>query len=234
MKKILTMSFILLAGLSLTACGSNSSQDKENSSLKAENASLKAGSRPDINKFNDQEYALAAYLKLQGQNAKDLRDNINNMHWSRKDNTYSIDFGAHSTTMTVNKDNVEVTYDDVEGDHMGSGNGHKTYSKAKLFKIIEEQRNGIDDILKSYQSNLQNQNTTQSTQTSNTNTQSTKNDNARTQSQSAGLNKGSHDATGHSTNELSQRSNTEEASSSVSSATIPANNETTQQDYGGQ
>lgn len=42
MKKVLTISAILLVGLSLTACGSNNKQAKENSSLKAQNSSLKA------------------------------------------------------------------------------------------------------------------------------------------------------------------------------------------------
>ena len=65
MKKILTMSFIVLAGLSLTACGSNSSQDKENSSLKAENSSLKVKSLQQEN----------SSLKAKNDS---LRDNENN------------------------------------------------------------------------------------------------------------------------------------------------------------
>lgn len=42
MKRLLTLATIVLAGLSLAACGNNSKEAKDNSSLKAENSSLKA------------------------------------------------------------------------------------------------------------------------------------------------------------------------------------------------
>ena len=48
MKKILTMSLVLLAGVSLSACGSNSNQAKSNASLRAENESLKKADHENI------------------------------------------------------------------------------------------------------------------------------------------------------------------------------------------
>lgn len=102
-------------------------------------------------KYTDQEYALAAYLKLQDQSANDLQKDVSNMHWKQEGNRYIIDFGAHSTSMTVNSNSVDVIYDDVEGDHMGSGNGHKTYSKDDLAKLIKDQRQTIDDVLSFHQ-----------------------------------------------------------------------------------
>ena len=148
MKKIATLVALMLAGFSLTACGKNSAsnqQVKTNSSLRAENSSLKA--KQDLTKYNDAEYALAAYLKLQNQNASDIQDDRDNMTWQQQGNRYTIGFGVHTTSMIVNKNNVEVTYDDTEGDHMGSGNGHKTYSRAVLAKTIKGQKSDIDDLL---------------------------------------------------------------------------------------
>ena len=143
----------LCLGLCLTACGNNS-QSKEHASLEAENSSLKANSRKansnrQQTKISNDEYALMAYLKLQGQSVQELKDNMDNMNWNQDGNTYRIDFGAHTTSMTVTEDNVEVTYDDVQGDHMGQGNGHKTYSKQQLAKEFGNQKSVIEEILSS-------------------------------------------------------------------------------------
>ena len=151
MKRLFGLTTILLLGCTLSACGNNNNQSKENSSLRAENSSLRAKSsskaNENVNKYKDDEYALAAYLKLQNQTASDLAQDAANMNWRANGNSYSIDFGGHTTTMNVNKDSVDVTYDEVEGDHMGSGNGHKTYSKAVLAKLIKEQKSDIDSLL---------------------------------------------------------------------------------------
>lgn len=153
-KKIILTSTILLASLALAGCGNNqstnSSTKAENSSLKAENSSLKAKKSSEKQaKYSEQDYALMAYLKLQGQTANELNRNKNNMNWNQDGNTYRIDFGAHTTSMTVTEDNVEVTYDDVQGDHMGQGNGHKTYSKQQLAKEFGNQKSVIEEILSS-------------------------------------------------------------------------------------
>ena len=153
-KRIILTSTILLASLALAGCGNNQSTSNstkaENSSLKAENSSLKAKKSSEKQaKYSEQDYALMAYLKLQGQTANELNRNKNNMNWNQDGNTYRIDFGAHTTSMTVTEDNVEVTYDDVQGDHMGQGNGHKTYSKQQLAKEFGNQKSVIEEILSS-------------------------------------------------------------------------------------
>lgn len=182
LKKAILLSTLLLASLSLTACGrtsNNSQQAKTNSSLKAENSSLKAESSNQASqkqtKYNDSEYAFAAYLKLQNQSASDIQENDSNMTWQQQGNRYTIGFGGHTTSMTVNKDDVTVTYDDVEGDHMGNGNGHRTYSKSELAKLIKEQKQTIDDILSAQrqdQDSQQNQSSQTGTQASKANTTS--------------------------------------------------------------
>lgn len=98
--------------------------------------------------FSDADYALMAYLSLQGQSASDLANN-DNMHWTQDGNHFTINFGAHSTLMVVNQDNVTVTYDTMEGDHMGSGNGHKTYSKEQLANQFKGQKESINKVLSS-------------------------------------------------------------------------------------
>lgn len=153
MKKCLIVIATLCLGLCLTACGNNS-QSKEHASLEAENSSLKANSRKansnrQQTKISNDEYALMAYLKLQGQSVQELKDNMDNMHWTQDGNTYHIDFGAHTTSMTVTKANVEVTYDKPQGDSMGHDNGHKTYSKRQLAEKFGNQKNMIEEILSS-------------------------------------------------------------------------------------
>ena len=153
-KRIILTSTILLASLALAGCGNNQSTSNsakaENSSLRAENSSLKAKKSSERQaKYSEQDYALMAYLKLQGQTANELNRNKDNMNWSQDGNTYHIDFGAHTTSMTVTKDNVEVTYDKPQGDSMGHDNGHKTYSKQQLAKEFGNQKSVIEEILSS-------------------------------------------------------------------------------------
>ena len=224
-KRIILTSTILLASLALAGCGNNQSTSNstkaENSSLRAENSSLKAKKSSERQaKYSEQDYALMAYLKLQGQTANELNRNKDNMNWSQDGNTYHIDFGAHTTSMTVTKDNVEVTYDKPQGDSMGHDNGHKTYSKQQLAKEFGNQKSVIEEILSSasqgqssnnqpnnnHQNDSQNQNTAQSTQTSNTNTESQSND-----SESEALANGFHDVAGHSAAEWSQWGDAEES-----------------------
>lgn len=179
MKKIVTVMTLVIMSFSLVACGNNSQQAKENSSLKAANASLKARSshktRSEV-KYSNAEYALAAYLKLADQTADDLKSHSEGMNWNQDGNKYAIDFGAHTTVMTVNKDNVEVTYDKTDGDHMGQGNGHKTYSKDQLARVLKDQKNTIDVVLSAHPTNSSNQNT-QTSSAKGTTTSQSSNDN---------------------------------------------------------
>ena len=95
-KRIILTSTILLASLALAGCGNNQSTSNstkaENSSLRAENSSLKAKKSSERQaKYSEQDYALMAYLKLQGQTANELNRNKDNMNWSQDGNTYHID-----------------------------------------------------------------------------------------------------------------------------------------------
>lgn len=169
MKKLIAIISVCLLGLTVTACGnSNNSQAKTNSSLKAENASLKAkttnntGTTSIEKKYSNAEYAMAAYLKLVNTDASSLQ-NTENMTWQQQGNRYIIGFGGHTTSMTVNENDVDVTYDETEGDHMGSGNGHKTYSKAKLASFIKSQKSDIDNLVGKRSAKSESQANTQNT-----------------------------------------------------------------------
>lgn len=193
MKKVLGLLTAVFTVVSLTACGrtsNNSHQAKTNSSLRAENSSLKAESSNRASqkqiKYDDSEYAFAAYLKLQNQSASDIQEDDSNMTWQQQGNHYTIGFGGHTTSMTVNEEDVDVTYDDVEGNHMGNDNGHRTYSKSELAKLIKGQKQTIDHILSGQrqdQDSQQNQASQQGTQTSKANATSSNSsqasDNAR-------------------------------------------------------
>lgn len=149
MKKYLITIATICLGLCLTACGNNTNQNKEHASLEAENSSLKASSKRQQIRMSNDEYALAAYLKLQGQTANELKNNEDNMHWDQYGNTYCINFGAHTTSMDVIGSSVGVTYDKPQGDSMGQGNGHKNYSKHQLAREFGNQKGTIDEILES-------------------------------------------------------------------------------------
>lgn len=88
-------------------------------------------------------------MKFQKTDASSL-SNTENMTWQQQGNRYIIGFGGHTTSMTVNKNDVLVTFDDVEGDHMGSGNGHRTYTKAELAQFIKGQKDDIDNLLRNH------------------------------------------------------------------------------------
>lgn len=57
--------------------------------------------------------------------------------------------------MKVNKDNVEVTYDDIQNGSMGAGNGHKTYTKQQLAREFSNQKSTIEKILNTVNTNNQ-------------------------------------------------------------------------------
>lgn len=162
MKKSIAIASVLLSGLMLTACGSQSSTSskqssshtssksvaKKNSSKKQSSASS-SSSASQTQKYSDEEYAMMGFLKLDGQGVDNLLNNTDNMHWNNAGNKYAIDFGAHSTTMTVEKDSVEVTYDDIdESTHaMGTQNAHKTYTKEELASQFGTDKAKIDQVL---------------------------------------------------------------------------------------
>lgn len=97
----------------LTACGSQSSSKAvtKTSTSKKQSVASSSSSSSQTQKYTDEEYAMMGFLKQDGQGIDNLLNNaIQNMNWKQSSNTYTIDFGAHTTTMTVNKDSVTVTY----------------------------------------------------------------------------------------------------------------------------
>lgn len=168
MKKSILVVGILLAGISLSGCGSSQKQNSDNSSLKAENSSLKAKVNSSKKKkatqqnVSNEDYAMMAYLKLQSEDSspaeavQNLQSSHANMHWRQIGAKYVIDFGAHSTAMKVNSNDVAVTYDDVEGDHMGSGNGHRTFTKAELLREFGKYKATIEGILRGNNASISN------------------------------------------------------------------------------
>ena len=198
MKKrlILTISLFLVS-LTLVGCNSNQTSNNsakaENSSLRAENASLKSkeSNKTRKEKYSNEDYALMAYLKLQGQTPDELNSNKSNMNWKQNGNKFTIDFGAHSTMMMVTNKQVQVTYDKTTNNGMGQGNGHKVYSKQELADEFGNQKNTLKEIINTAKENdnnstsnnssttpsVNNQTTTQSNQNSNTITNSTSSSN---------------------------------------------------------
>lgn len=150
MKKWISVCAVAVLGLGLTACG-NSSQPSKTSSSKAASSSsavMQHHRDRELQKYNDAEYAMAAYLKLAKQSAQQVAENSDGMNWQAQGQRYEIDFGGHPTYMTVSKKSVQVTYDTVDGDQMGSQNGHKIYTKQQLVKILKGQKATIDNLLK--------------------------------------------------------------------------------------
>lgn len=184
MKKSIIITSALMSCFLLTACGSQSSSSSKqssshsNSKVVAKSSSVKhssssiaksASSHSESQKYTDEEYAMMGFLKLDGQGIDNLLNNsIQNMNWKQSGNTYAIDFGAHTTTMTVNKDSVTVTYDasDSSLGHMGTQNAHKTYTKEELANQFGSDKAKIDQALghnssSSSSSSTQDQNLTQ-------------------------------------------------------------------------
>lgn len=163
MKKPVVIASALMSAFLLTACGSQSSSSSEHSSShhsssksvakssssKKQSAASSSNSASQTQKYTDEEYAMMGFLKLDGQGVDSLLNNTDNMHWTNSGNKYAIDFGAHTTTMTVEKNSVEVTYDDIdESTHaMGTQNAHKTYTKEELANQFGTNKSKIDQVL---------------------------------------------------------------------------------------
>ncbi len=162
MKKSIVITSALMSCFLLTACGSQSSSSSKQSSShssskavaktstsKKQSVASSSSSASQTQKYTDEEYAMMGFLKLDGQGVDSLLNNTDNMHWTNSGNKYAIDFGAHTTTMTVEKNSVEVTYDDIdESTHaMGMQNAHKTYTKEELANQFGTDKAKIDQVL---------------------------------------------------------------------------------------
>lgn len=157
---------ILLFIMGMRSNNSTNHQQATQSSSRVSNnhssASSQSSSQAPQEKFSDEEYELMAFLKLTDDNSdsndqsNEMLQNLVNLDPNEKDNAVvwhpitngrRIGFGAHTTELQVNGDHVNVTYDEIEGDHMGEGNGHKTYSKAELAREFKLQKDDIDKAL---------------------------------------------------------------------------------------
>lgn len=163
MKKSIVITSALMSCFLLTACGSQSSSSSKQSSShssskavaktstsKKQSVASSSSSASQTQKYTDEEYAMMGFLKQDGQGIDNLLNNsIQNMNWKQSGNTYAIDFGAHTTTMTVNKDSVTVTYDAYDSSlgHMGTQNAHKTYTKEELANQFGTDKAKIDQAL---------------------------------------------------------------------------------------
>ncbi|WP_270643004.1 hypothetical protein [Limosilactobacillus mucosae] len=162
MKKSIVITSALMSCFLLTACGSQSSSSSKQSNSHSSNKAVaktstskkqsvasSSSSASQTQKYTDEEYAMMGFLKLDGQGVDSLLNNTDNMHWTNSGNKYAIDFGAHTTTMTVEKNSVEVTYDDIdESTHaMGMQNAHKTYTKEELANQFGTDKAKIDQVL---------------------------------------------------------------------------------------
>ena len=162
MKKSVVIASALMSAFLLTACGNQSSSSSKqsssqtssksvakSSSSKKQSAASSSSSASQTQKYTDEEYAMMGFLKLDGQGVDNLLNNTDNMHWTNAGNKYAIDFGAHSTTMTVEKNSVLVTYDDIdELTHaMGTQNAQKTYTKEELASQFGTDKAKIDQAL---------------------------------------------------------------------------------------
>ena len=160
MKKTLLIGALAASALLLAACGSSqadsassgsrvklvkttkasSASHKKSSTAKSKSGSTttssssssqSASSESVDEKITDEEWALMGFEKLDGQGLDNLLRNADHGQWGQEDGVYLIGFGAHITSMEVQKDSVVVTYDDAI-----VGGGMKTrsvtYSKKDL------------------------------------------------------------------------------------------------------
>lgn len=100
-------------------------------------------------KISNEQYAVMAYLKVDGQSASDLSSNASALTWQRKGNKYIVSLNDKTTKITVGKTNVKVAYHKLDSNGSVSKTEHKTFSKAKLAKQYKKEQNDIKNILSS-------------------------------------------------------------------------------------
>lgn len=161
MKKTLLLGTLTVVALGLTACGSTPSGHQKTSSASSStkqaqtsssqtSKATSTSSAPSSSKqqtYTDAEYALMAYEKLDGQGMADLHSNADRMNWYQKDNKFSVDFGGHSTTMTVNNNDVLVAYDSATSNGVGEKNASVNYTKAELAKEYGQYKDTLDQLI---------------------------------------------------------------------------------------
>ena len=169
MKKILASCGLVVAlGCVLAGCGQSKAAEpaassttshavQSTSSSRSSSAPVSSSARAatssqvgqPVGQYSASEYALMAFLKLDGQGVDHLVQNSAGMHWQQQGNIYVIDFGAHSTMMIVSDQNVVVKYDAPKPNlgGMGNKNAMKTYSKVELAREFGGDQAKIDQVL---------------------------------------------------------------------------------------
>ena len=163
MKKSIVIASTALVAISLAACSNQSSSSKNTSdNVKTAKKVAASSSKPQTDKFNNNEYGVMGYLMLSQTDASKLVNaeksigDSNGMKISKNANTYTFEVFpmGHSTDVIVNNDNVTVKYDEnTDGSGMGNKNGSKTYSKQELAKKYANQKDTIDEIVTKYDLN---------------------------------------------------------------------------------
>lgn len=134
-------------------------------------------------KISNEQYAVMAYLKVDGQSASDLSSNASALTWQRKGNKYIVSLNDKTTKITVGKTDVKVAYHKLDSNGSVSKTEHKTFSKAKLAKQYKKEQNDIKNILSSAKASNSNSSSTSSNANSNSSS-ATANSQATTSSSS--------------------------------------------------
>ena len=160
MKKSIVIASTALVAISLAACSNQSSSSKNTSdNVKTAKKVAASSSKPQTDKFNNNEYGVMGYLMLSQTDASKLANaekstgDSDGMKISKNANTYTFEVFpmGHSTDIIVNNDNVTVKYDEnTDGSGMGDKNGSKTYSKQELASKYANQKDEIDKVIKKY------------------------------------------------------------------------------------
>ena len=160
MKKSIVIASTALVAISLAACSNQSSSSKNTSdNVKTAKKVATSSSKPQTDKFNNNEYGVMGYLMLSQTDASKLANaekstgDSDGMKISKNANTYTFEVFpmGHSTDIIVNNDNVTVKYDEnTDGSGMGDKNGSKTYSKQELASKYANQKDEIDKVIKKY------------------------------------------------------------------------------------
>ncbi|MCC4455968.1 hypothetical protein LMB73_05735 [Limosilactobacillus reuteri] len=160
MKKSIVIASTALVAISLAACSNQSSSSKNTSdNVKTAKKVAASSSKPQTDKFNNNEYGVMGYLMLSETNASKLAStekstgDSDGMKISKNGNTYTFEVFpmGHSTNVIVNNNNVTVKYDEnTDGSGMGDKNGSKTYSKQELASKYANQKDKIDKVIKKY------------------------------------------------------------------------------------
>lgn len=143
MKKISMIAVTAVAALSLA--GSGLAPLSQSSNV----APVAYAAKKSHSHFTNEQYAVMAYLKVDGQKVTDLSSVANALTWEHHGNTYRVSLNDKTTKIKVGKTNVKVTYHKLASDGSVAKTSHKTYSKAKLAKQYKANKSDIKNIVSS-------------------------------------------------------------------------------------